>query len=153
MRRFNFSLQRLLDYKHTVEDVLLVELAAIRAEHAREKAVLAEMTRAKDTFGRRIRKTLAAGDAEQIQRAYAYLLDLGRQITSQDAKVRQIAVRQDEKTSEVIAASKERKALDRLREQKQDEHQREDQRLAQVFLDDIASTRSRRSGCGAGGMS
>jgi flagellar protein FliJ len=153
MRKFNFSLQRLLDYKQTVEDALLVELAAIRAENAREKAVLTEMMRTKDTFGRRIRKTLAVGDAEQIQRAYAYLLDLGRQIARQDAKVRQLAVKTDEKMSEVIAASKERKALDRLREHKEDEHRQEAQRLDQIFLDDIASTRSGRSGCGVGGTS
>jgi len=151
MRKFHFSLQRLLDYKQTVEDALLVELAALRAEHTREKAVLAEMMRAKEAFGRRIRKTLVTGDAEQIQRAYAYLQDLGKQITSQDAKVRQIAMKTDEKMCEVIAASKERKALDRLREHKEDEHRQEAQRLAQVFLDDIASTRSGRR-CGVGGL-
>jgi flagellar export protein FliJ len=127
-----------------------VELAAIRAEHEREKTVLAEAMRARDTFAHRIKKTLAAGDAEQIRCAYAYLQDLVTRITAQEAKVRQVAVRKDEKTSEVIAASKERKALDRLREHKEDEHRREAQRLAQVFMDDIGSTRSARRGAGVG---
>lgn len=151
MRRFNFSLQRLLDYKQTVEDALLVELAALRAEHAREKTALAEMKSAKEIFARRAKRILVTGDGEQIRRAYAYLQDLGNRIVAQDAKVKQVAVKVDEKMSDVIEASKERKALDRLREQKQVEHRLESLRLDQVFLDDIASTRHGRRGCGVGG--
>jgi flagellar protein FliJ len=148
MRKFNFSLQRLLDYKHAVEDALLAELAGIRAEHERERARLVEMISARDTFVRRVKKTLSTGDPEQIKRAYAYTQDLARQISSQEAKIQQLATKRDEKMAEVIEASKERKALDRLREQKANEHRQEAQRGAQAFLDDVASFRSRSQSVG-----
>jgi flagellar protein FliJ len=150
MRRFDFNLQRLLDYRRTVEDALLAELAGIRAEHVRERGRHLEMIQERDTFSRRIKKSLSDGDPEYIRRAYSYQQELSRQISTQEDRVRRLAEKKDQKTSEVIEASKERKSLDRLREHKEDEHRREAQRLDQEFLDDIGSIKSRRRGCGVG---
>jgi len=141
MRKFRFNLQRVLDYRQTVEDALLAELAAIQAEHARESARLTEMTHARDQFKERLKEQLAAGGPEDIKRGYAYLQQLAKQVSAQQALLRRIKERKDRKTQEVLEAAKERKALERLRDHKVNEHRRESERQEQKFLDDVGCIR------------
>ena len=145
MRRFQFNLQRVLDYRVTIEEALLAELAAIRAEHERELARLADMVLATEAFRRKTRDWLSTGGPEEIKRAYNYLQHLMRMVSAQEANIRRIEERRNRKTAEVIEASKSRKALERLREYRLAEHRQESERQEQNFLDDIAGVRHRRS--------
>ena len=150
MRRFGFNLQRLLDYRRMTEDTLLAELASIRAEYGRERARMLDMIRDRDAFSRRMKEDLRAQDAEQMRRSSDYLEDLSSQISTQEFTLRRINERKEQKTAEVIEASKERKALDRLRELKESEHKQEAQRADQAFLDELATMRSHRQRCEIG---
>jgi len=141
MRKFRFNLQRVLDYRRTIEDALLTELAAIQGELERESSRLAELVQARDTFRQQMREHLAGGDPEDIRRAHSYLQQLGKQVSAQQANVRRIKDRKERKTDEVIEAARERKVLERLREQKVVQHRRETERQEQNFLDDLACIR------------
>jgi len=145
MRKFRFSLQRVLDYRETVEDKLLTELAAIRAQHERELARLVEITQARDQFREKMKQELADGDPEDIKQAYRYLSDMTRQVKLQEIAVRRTAERKDQKTAEVTRARKDRRVLERLRDYKLLEHKREAAANEQKFLDDIACIRHSRA--------
>jgi len=155
MRKFRFNLQRVLDYRQTIEDALLTELAAIRADYDRELTRLVDMTRARNRFGQRMRDQLSGGEPEKIKQAYRYLQQLTRRVSDQEARVRVLAERKDRKTAEVIEASRDRKVLQRLREYKITEHRHEAERQEQKFLDDVACVRHARKthngNCPAGG--
>ena len=138
-------MQRVLDYRVTIEEVLLAELAAIRAEHEREQARLTDMVSATEVFRHKTRDWLIAGSSEKIKRAYNYLQQLTKQVSAQEASIRRIEERESRKMAEVLEASKNRKALERLREYRLAEHRRESEREEQNFLDDIAGVRHRRS--------
>ncbi|MDO8585664.1 MAG: flagellar export protein FliJ [Armatimonadota bacterium] len=150
MRKFQFNLQRLLDYRHMIEDTLLAELASIRAEYGRERTRLLDMIRDRDAFSRRMKEGPQSEDAEQMRRACDYLEDLSGQISVQETALRRITERKDKKTAEVVEASRNRKALDRLREVKQSEHGNQAARADQAFLDELASIRSNHQRCQIG---
>lgn len=155
MRKFRFNLQRVLDYRQTVEERLLAELAAIQAEHSRESARLAHMRHEREMFKQKMKQQLSGGSAEDIKQAYGYLQQLTRQALAQEVTVRRLIQQKDQKTAEVIEASKDRKVLERLKEYKVTAYHRESERQEQKFLDDLACIRFGRengtSDCATGG--
>ena len=145
MRRFKFGLQRVLDYRQTLEDKLLGELGAVQAEHERESGRLTEMSDKRESFKDNMRDMLASGDPEEIRQANAYFNDLTLRMLVQRARVAEIGERKDKKMAEVVEAAKERKALERLCEYKVAEHRQEAEQQEQKFLDDLASIRYGRA--------
>ncbi len=143
MRAFQFNLQRVLNYRETVEDALLAELGAIAHEHEREIGRLERIRAAHASFCDRMKETLVQDDPDSIRQAHGYLALLSERIADQEQVVEQIARRKDEKTAEVVEASKDRQILDRLKEIKASEHRREMLGEEQRFLDDLASVRHR----------
>lgn len=141
MRAFQFNLQRVLSYRETVEDARMAELAAITAEHEHEVARLAHMRRTRDSFRLGMRDKLEGDDPEVIRRAHGYLILLTERVADQEEAVHRISVRKEEKTVEVVEASKERQVLDKLKEIKATEHRREMQGEEQSFLDEVAGGR------------
>lgn len=144
MKRFKFGLQRLLDYRQTLEDKLLGELGAIQAEHERETVRLARMSSAREDFKVRMREMLVRTGPDELRQANAYLHDLTEQMLVQEARLVGIVRRKDAKTAEVVEAAKDRKAMERLREYKVLEHRRDAETQEQKFLDELASIRHGR---------
>lgn len=64
MKKFDFKLQKLLEYKKTVEEQRLAELAAVRAEHEREEMRLREFMGNRDMFRERMKDDLRCGSPE-----------------------------------------------------------------------------------------
>lgn len=143
MTAFTFSLQRLLDYKRTLEDLSMAELATIRHEYIQERGRLLDMVDARDVFTRGVKKTLPGGNPEDTERVQKYVQHLTTRVMDQEEKVRLIVEERDRKTVELVEAAKERKSLERLREHKAEEHRMEERRSAQGFLDDVAGIRIR----------
>lgn len=141
MKKFKFNLQRVLDYRQTIEDSLLAELAAIQAEHDRELVNLEDMKRGKDLFRERMKIELSRGNADDIKEAYSYLQQLIIQVLAQQHVVAELNEKKDQKTLEVVDAAKERKVLERLKEYKVAEYRKEAESQEQKFLDDIACIR------------
>jgi len=144
LKKFRFHLQKLLEYRKTLEDKLLAELSVIRAELDHEQSRLVAFRRDKDLHSVRMRENLANGSSEEIRDDFLYLSDLIRLIKQQEEIISKVEERRMRKTMEVLEASKQRKSLEQLKEQKKIEHRKESERQEQNFLDDIATTRYSR---------
>ena len=145
MRKFKFNLQRVLDYRETVEESLVVELAAIRMDYEREMENLLRLTHARDTFAEKLRMGLVSPDPEEMKNAYRYQQELLKQVAAQEIVAQQLEEKRDKKLAQVVSASKERKTLDRLRANKAKSHRREELQQEQEFLDDVAGAQYKRN--------
>lgn len=143
MKAFRFNLQRVLSYRETIEDALMAELAAIGREYEHEVGRLQQMRLAREAFRERMKHKLEQGDPEVIRRAHGYLVLLSERIDEQEEIVCEVRRKKDDKTAEVVAASKDRQILDRLKEIKAGEHRLEMLSEEQRFLDELAGVRHR----------
>lgn len=150
MKTFRFGLQRVLNYRETVEDALMTELAAITHEYELETGRLHHLRRSLNAFRDGMKEKLDQGDPEAIRQSQNYLQVLLERVERQRLVVEQVGRRKEEKTCEVVEASKDRQVLDRLREIKAGEHRVEILADEQKFLDDLAGMRHRAKGGGPG---
>jgi flagellar FliJ protein len=138
MKAFRFSLQRVFNYRETIEEALLAELAEIRSAYDREMNRLNEIVSTRRVFYDAMKSELACGNPEYIRRAYHFLEDLSQQVQTQETAVKKLAQKKETKTAEVVEASKDRKVLERLRDFQAEKHTRQSLREEQGFLDDLA---------------
>ena len=145
MKKFKFSLQRVLGYRKSIEEALLVELTMIQEEHERELALLAELTAAREMSKEQMKERLRSGEPEEIVQAHSYLQELTGLVFCQTRAVQIVAERRAKKNAEVVEAAKNRKVLERLKEYKAAEHRKEFEREDQNFLDGLATCKHARS--------
>jgi len=154
MKKFVFSLQRVLDYRTMIEDTLLAQLAVIQAEYERETRRLSGMIYERESIRNMMRQLLLEGDPENIKQANEYLLELINRVINQEVVVQQVIVRKDQKVAEVLEATKDRKALEKLRDYKKAEYRQGVEKEEQKFLDEVGvlqRSRKMRDGLTVGG--
>jgi flagellar protein FliJ len=135
-KKFSFTLQPVLDHRKRIEDQKQQTLAT--RQRAWEEA-RRELDRLNDEFranSRELRERHRELEVEELRLRYAHLQFLDRSI---DAQIKVVAERQvalDRARKDLIAASKNRKVVDKLKERKRDAHTAEELRLEQIELDD-----------------
>lgn len=141
MKKFQFKLQRLLDFKETREDLLLTELGIAQNDFARETVKLSDITSERSICREQLKEELSTGNPDNILDTYHYLNHIASEESLQRDRVKKAEEQKDLKTFELIEASKQRKVLENLKEKKNDEYKQEIESDEQKFLDDIASFR------------
>jgi len=140
MRKFSFRLESVLNLRKARESVLLAELAAARRALAAEKMAL-EQRKARSTYvlarARERRRSLQGNTEEgEVQR---FLDVLEEEVQAQMRRVAEAQQQVDAKLSEVLEAMKERKALERLRERKLNDHVMQSAREDVRAMDEIGA--------------
>ncbi|MGE5507379.1 MAG: flagellar export protein FliJ [Chitinophagales bacterium] len=140
MKKFSFSLQTVLELKRHREEALLEELGRRQRAAAEAEAALAAMREKRRRAQRELRELLTGPLAvERVQEARDYLsgldVELGRR--AEQARARQEEVR--ECRQRVVAAARERKVLERLRDRQWEDYLQEFSRQEQAFLDELAT--------------
>lgn len=151
-KKFSFTLQPVLDHRKRIEDQKQQSLATRQQawEDARR-----ELDRLNDEFrsnSRELRERHNAFDVEELRLRYAHLQFLDRMI---DAQIKVVAERQvalDRARKELIAASKNRKVVDKLKERRKLAYTAEELRFEQIELDDGNARMEGRLQRNAGGM-
>ncbi len=124
---------------------MLGELAALRMDLSRQQQELSALNETRSSYwdwlsglGKNGASALTVKSAEE----YAELLS--ERIGEKRIEIQETEQKIEEKLREVIEASKERKAMERLRENRFEEHKRTAEREELMFLDDLASVRAAR---------
>lgn len=151
-KKFSFTLQPVLDHRKRIEDQKQQSLATRQQawEDARR-----ELDRLNDEFrsnSRELRERHNEFDVEELRLRYAHLQFLDRMI---DAQIKVVAERQvalDRARKELVAASKNRKVVDKLKERRKLAHTAEELRFEQIELDDGNARMEGRLQRNAGGM-
>lgn len=148
MKKFVFSLQPVLEQRQRIED----EKQQIVAQRRRAcDEAEAELKRLNDEFREsteRLRASHAELEAEDLRLHYAHLQFLDRTIVAQIQIVAERRVALDRARNDLLAASKERKVVEKLKSRRKDAHVAEEARIEQNELDDGNARRHARASAG-----
>lgn len=149
MKRFKFRLQRILDLRVAHEQSLQSELAVYlhrcQTEEERLSGLIQQLRYAKLDL---IRLQSVGAQGIELQECAVYIAALEEQVARQRAVVSNAHAAVEAKRAELVEASRERKALDRLREVKQERHRAEETRREQAAANEVAAARFTRGRIG-----
>lgn len=137
-RAFRFRLQRVLDYRETVERRVQSELAALEYERVRAEEALRQLeAEREDVLMQLVELQRGTLDPFEDGLLRAYGRDLDARIDGRIREVAELDRRIVAKREELIQASKGRKVMERLREQAWQAFIAEQLRVEQATLDEI----------------
>ncbi|MDZ7294921.1 MAG: flagellar export protein FliJ [candidate division KSB1 bacterium] len=140
MKAFRFPLQRVLDARRHKEDARKKELAAAKQAEleAQERLRLLQdhSAEVRGELGCHVGRVFKASEMSLY---YAYSQQLQHHIAQQEKVVTQAAAIVAEKREALLASSKEKKALEKLKERMKDRHLVETNREEQTMLDEAAA--------------
>ena len=144
-KRFAFNLQPVLEHRKRIED----EKQQVVAQRQRALDLAqAELDRLNAEFRRHseaLRDQHRAFDGEELRLHYAHLQYLDRVILAQIRVVAERRVALDRARADLLAASKERKVVEKLKERRYEDYVSENQRIEQNELDDSNARRFGRA--------
>ena len=140
MKKFQFSLTTVLDYKNQVLDSLQAEHAALiqRQRLQEEKiAVLEDRYAAlNQEFRQAEREGITIAEAMGYESGLRYL---EREIAREERLLRQIQEEAERKRQQVVAARQETASLEKLRERKRQDYDKQVQKSEEQFIDELVS--------------
>jgi len=152
MRRFKFTLQPVLEHRTRIEE----EKQQIVAQRGREvMEAEAELARLNERFragAAELREGHRGFDAQTLRAHYAHLQFLDGAIVAQISVVAERRVAHERARADLLAASKERKVVEKLKERRRVTFMSEEALADQKELDDMNARRHGRNRHVAGGM-
>ena len=137
MRRMHFRFQRILELKERVEEArkaALVQSVAV-LEHERQQLAGMQQLRI-DNGAASEQRAQTAGDASLMRLGFDYGQRLERELLEQQERVRQAESVVDERRSELIESTKERRVFEVLKDRVATEYRREQRRQERILLDE-----------------
>jgi len=145
MKRFRFKLQTLLDHRKAREEQLQIELAQVMRDEARELALLRKLRRDLEAACDGLAAALGRSASPiELARRDEHAKTLRDDVKVQRLTLQAVRERVDAKRTEVIAAMKERKVLETLRDNQERAYLVEASKAEQNGLDEMASLRYAR---------
>ena len=152
MKRFNFRLEKVLNWKQSAEDSAKNELGKVRGRINRE-------VQKKNSFIEERRNTAVLVDRErhtlsgpELIRYEQYRDGLMKLIERQDRII--LGIREEEKKAigKYLAARREKRILETLKEKKREEYHAEQTRMEKKTINEIGTDRFIRARGGDGGV-
>lgn len=141
MRRFEFSLQKVLDYRQRREEQALRAFAEAQAQLAHEQALLESLQHEREACLHRSQRRHRL-KVQMLTVEQTYLSALEERIEEQRERVAQAQRLLEERRAALLEAQRERKALERLREKQYEQWRQEMLRVEQNALDELATMRA-----------
>ena len=141
MKKFQFSLDTVLDYKQQVLTSLQSEHGAILLRVRQQEEVLEQTEHAhrelNEEFTRRRAEGISIKDALMLESG---LRVLERDIDREAQKLLALQKQEEIKRDEVIEAKKETSSLEMLRDKKLEQYRKEEAKQDELFIEEIVTT-------------
>lgn len=148
MKKFIFTLQPVLDQRQRVEEEKQQIVAQRRRSLDEAEAELQRLNADFRAHSERLRDAHRDLTADELRLHYAHLSFLDRTIVAQIQIVAERRVALDRARADLLAASKERKVVEKLKDRRREAHVAEAARLEQNALDDSNARRQARRSVG-----
>ncbi len=140
MGKFVFKLQAVLNLKKQIESNMKNELGKAVQELERQKIILLDIETERDEYIGEINSKSSSGISVGLLKEYSsYISLLKDRIELQKNNVRRAQKSVDKCREQLVTAVQERKMMEKLREKKYEEYIKEQQKMEQKVIDEIAS--------------
>lgn len=138
MRRFRFRFQRILEVKERIEEARRIALGEAIAVLNRERDRLEELLEVRRRY-RRASTVLSAAvlDPGLLSLNVGYLQRLQREIGEQESRIRKVEAVVEERRQRLLAASRDRRTYEILKEKALEAHREEQLRRERMQLDEV----------------
>ena len=145
MKKFRFTLQPVLEHRQRIEDekqqVLAQRKRALDAAETELQRLNAEFRASSNA----LREQHRSFDADTLRLHYAHLQFLDRTIVEQIKIVAERRVALERARTDLLAASKDRKVVEKLKDRRRETYVAEESRIEQNELDDNNARRHARA--------
>ena len=147
MKKFNFPLNTVLNYKDQVLENLKTEHAQILADIAQQERRIEELMDKSQSAAARYREDTQCGVTVNIMREYErYITFIQQRIVAEQGVLLKLTKKEEQKRAEVIEAKKEKASIDKLKEKKLDQYNKEVLKSEELFIEEfVSNTMSVRS--------
>ena len=147
MKKFNFPLNTVLNYKDQVLENLKTEHAQILADIAQQERRIEELMDKSQSAAVRYRQDTQCGVTVNIMREYErYITFIQQRIVAEQGILLKLTKKEEQKRTEVIEAKKEKASIDKLKEKKLDQYNKEVLKSEELFIEEfVSNTMSVRS--------
>ena len=141
---FRFNLEPLLNHRRYQEEILQKELAGLKVRLVAEKDKLWLLRQKKRKYVQQLQEKQTDGrPASEIKLFVDFVDQLTKEMEIQKQNVLEAERNFNLKRQDLIAAMKERKTLDRLKEKSLQAYEEEQSKKERNFMDEVASRQSR----------
>lgn len=142
MKKFQFKLDTVMNYKQQVLENRLVEHGAAAAKAREQEEVFnAVQTRRTEYEDEYRQKKMAGLNIWELQLYQDCLEALHREETREQERLKQLQRIEEEKRSRVVESRMETATLEKLRDIRYKEYQKEAQKEEERFIDDLTAVR------------
>jgi flagellar FliJ protein len=146
MKAFHFSLQRVLEVKKIKEDLRKRDLAQAIKDEEQEWKVLFSLQKkervAKDALSCKTNQVI---NPAEMAMYHLYLQQIAEEILAQYDKIDDAKEEVKTKRDQLIEASKEKEAMQKLRAKRWEEYTKSVEKEERVFLDEVAARIPRKN--------
>ena len=142
MKKFQFRLDTVLNYKQQVLDSLQNEYSLLLQQVQQQKDLLNQSQKKYTDLNQEFRQVEAEGIT--IAEALRYengLRFLEQEIQKEEKLLQQYQNRAEEKRLQVVAARQDMMSLEKLKDKKRRDYQKDLQKQEEQFMDELASTK------------
>lgn len=142
MVSFNFRLEKVLNYKKTVEDYKKSQYGMVQKKLFDEEDKLAKFNQYKSIIKNKKNQTVTKTNVGNLAMYNNYINELSRKIKSQEQIVNKTRKDAEKAKEEMVSAVKEKKIFEKLKEQKYEEHLYQLKKTEEKQTDAIISYRT-----------
>ncbi len=140
MKKFTFGLDTVLDYKNQVLSSLKLEHGKIIAELNQQEAILEDLKNQYYNYVREFNEKKVTGMTVIEARAFEmYIKQIDDQIKFQNQKIAQIRKVEEKKRQEVVESRKESAAIEKLKEKKIEQYNKDVKKKEEQFIEEFVS--------------
>ncbi|NDD28127.1 MAG: flagellar export protein FliJ [Proteobacteria bacterium] len=148
-RKFTFQLESLLEMRKLGEQRVQARLAERMRISEAERVVLAELEATAATYRAELeRRQRGVVDIHEVMTYMEYIGALDGRMHAQRARIADADAEVDRVRAELVRATQQKKAVEKLRERQFEDYTKEQQRAETLYLDEMSSTRQRKGGQG-----
>ncbi|HCD46592.1 MAG TPA: flagellar export protein FliJ [Lachnoclostridium sp.] len=140
MKKFNFPLNTVLNYKDQVLDNLKNEHAQIVDKVARQEKKVESLSDRRREACVQFQEEIGQGIAVSMMREYeTYITFMHQKILAEQGVLHKLQKKEEQKREEVVEARKEVVSIEKLKEKKLLQYNKELQRSEELFIEEFVS--------------